>query len=70
MNIAENAKAVCPYYESCEKNKIKCAKVIPESRITTIEFTSKSKRIEYQENFCFCHCWRGCVIAQISEKLI
>lgn len=59
----------CPFYKSTYRNFIYCEGIAEELSGTAAMFDNSHQKNEYIKNFCGCHCWKGCSIAQaIMEK--
>lgn len=67
----ESAKTICPYFirESTKgRIGIVCEGFEGVGEVG-IYFSSTRKKRKFQENFCYCDCYKGCPVAQVvSEK--
>lgn len=67
MNKVGNVNTKCPYFHSETGKKIYCSANMEGANIALC-FTDAEKKEEYQENFCFTFCFKGCRIAQLIEE--
>lgn len=66
VNSSGNVNTKCPYFLSERAKKIFCLGY--ENARVALCFPTEELKKEYQENFCFTYCFRGCRIAQICEE--
>jgi len=64
-----NDNAICPYYKSNSKTKIKCCGLCGKTALQ--EFGSEKKMNTFLNDFCLTYYWQGCDhAATINEREI
>lgn len=61
-NRVRDASAVCPFYQSSEKNIIRCECAIGGARLWHVFGTNKEAERHWLD-FCASYCYRGCPYA-------
>jgi hypothetical protein len=65
MAYVGKSNTKCPYYHHETEKKIFCGNV--EDARVALCFESYAGKLEYQQNFCFTFCYKGCKVYQMED---
>lgn len=58
---------LCPFYKKEDPITIRCEGLTNDSRLA-LQFTTKEKRVKYQDAFCRTNCYKKCKIHEMLMK--
>lgn len=64
MNLPENAKAKCPFYQAYHDREIQCESRIGRTRLVH-SFYNSTEAIRHKRQYCDQYCWHRCMYAEV-----
>lgn len=67
MEARKDAYVVCPFYKKEEPVTVRCEGPTKDTRLV-LQFTNKTKRLQYQEKYCKTDMYIKCRICKMLEE--
>lgn len=67
INTIGGGKTKCPFYLKEGEKTICCEGFLDTNKVRVVFFTPEKKK-NFQENFCFTDCYRGCPLAIAANE--